>query len=124
MKKLFLFAGIVAVLALIPLSSLMATQDEAPATTDQIMLVSLDEAPVLGPKTLLCHITGEGVRGKANIPIWTGHIIEVSVNALNGHCGAGHGFGGAGDHNPAAGRGRGLPCNRAKAIGFPPRTCQ
>ena len=57
MKKLFLVAGIVAVLALIPLSSLMATQDEAPATTDQITLVSLDDI-VVGHKVAICHFDG------------------------------------------------------------------
>ena len=64
MKKLFLFAGIVAVLALIPLSSLMATQDEAPATTDQIVLVSLDVAPVVDNLVAICHFrrhTGDAV---------------------------------------------------------------
>jgi len=68
MKKLFLVAGIVAVLALIPLSSLMATQDEAPATTDKIVLVSLDEA--LAAKVDVCH---------------RGRVISVSENAVPAH---------------------------------------
>ena len=94
MKKLFLFAGIVAVLALIPLSSLMVTQDEAPATTDQIMLVSLDEALVVGAKTFICHITGENPAGTR----FTGHVIHVSDKAVPAHCRHG-----VGDHNPAGG---------------------
>ena len=98
MKKLFLFSGIVAVLALIPLSSLMATQDEAPATTDQIMLVSLDEALVVGAKTYLCHITGEGVRADTGEATYTGHVIHVSDKAVPAHCRHG-----VGDHNPGAG---------------------
>ena len=100
MKKLILFAGIVAVLALIPLSSLMATQDEAPATTDQIMLVSLDEAPVVGPKTIICHITDDDAL--------TGHVIHVSDNAVKAHCRHG-----VGDHNPNSGNTQiGNACSR------------
>ena len=101
MKKLILFAGIVAVLALVSSSSLMASQDEAPATTDQIVLVSLDEALVVGPKTFICHLT-DGL---------SGHVIHVSDKAVAAHCR--HGLG---DHNPVIARQIGDGCGRGATV--------
>jgi len=73
-------------------------------------LVLLSGAPAVlakGEKVKVCHITGEGLNQNGD-ELWTGHVIEVSVNAEAAHCRHG-------DHNLGIpGKGIGDPCQRRK----------